>query len=128
MLYGVEHQVRPANAGRGSRGGLERLQDVEIRDPATVASVIEDVPGMLDMLVDSVAVLRTAFGPSATGIVIEPFVDPEVSFPTTRLFVRALTSLSFEDADAILERVVSDWWMENANRAEGRVTIDMEFV
>jgi hypothetical protein len=127
MLYGVEHQVRPASAGRPSRS-IERLQGVEIRNPASVGSVIEEVPGMLDMLVDAVAILRKAFGRHAKGIAIQPFIDPESTDGVVHLFVLALTPLSFAESDQILQGVVSSWWEANAARAGGRVTIDTEFV
>lgn len=122
MLYGVEHQVRP------SRSVIERLQGVEIRKPATVGPVIAEVPGMLDLLVDAVDVLRKAFGAHGSGIVIQPFEDPESTDGVVHLFVLVRTPLSFAESDQILQGVVSSWWEANAARAAGRVTIDTEFV
>jgi hypothetical protein len=93
-----------------------------------VQRAIDEISGLREMLMESAQELRSAFGAHATAIAIEPFFDLETSGAAVRLFVIAITTLSSAEADPILQRLISDWWVKNADRAQGRVTLDMEFV
>ena len=79
------------------------------------------------MLVDAVGEIRKAFGERAT-IALEPFVDPELANAQPRVFVVAVTRLSFREADEILDRVLDGWWADNQSRADYLVSLATEFV
>lgn len=100
---------------------------VELRDPDTLLEVLRGDSELADLLVDAVGQLRDAFADWAS-IAIEPFFDPELADARPRVYVLAVTHLSFQQADAILDRVLDGWWVNNQSRADYRVSLATEFV
>lgn len=103
------------------------LRGVTLRDHPTILAVFrEDTATMLATFA-AIDVLLRAFGEDSTGVVVEPFVDPECSHAPVRLFVMAQTRLGFAEADALVSKAFDEWQtLEHA--ACDRVTLGMEFV
>jgi hypothetical protein len=100
---------------------------VPTRNAELLRDVLESAPGLRELLTDVIAVLQKAFGEHGT-IVLDPAVDPEMADARPRVVVVAVTPLPFARADALLDQVIEEWWTENHDRAEGRVTLATELV
>lgn len=104
------------------------LRGVTLRDHPTLLAVFSE-PGAIDILLAALAavdVLLRAFGDDATGVVVEPFIDPERSHAPVRLFVMAQTKLGATEAYALLVQALAEW--QTLEHVACRVTLDMEFV
>jgi hypothetical protein len=100
---------------------------VELRELDALREIVDANPGMLEVLAEAIDVLKDAFGGRAS-IALEPLIDPENPEPQPRIFVIAVTSMSFEQADGILDGVLDGWWAENQNRVGHSVFFTTEFV
>jgi hypothetical protein len=100
---------------------------VAVRNAELLRDVIDSTPGLTELLTEVIAVLQRTFGEHAT-IVLEPVVDPEIADARPRVMVVAVTPLSFARADALLDQVIEEWWTENHDRAEGRVSLATELL
>jgi hypothetical protein len=109
-------------------GPLDRWQGIELRDRRRLDEIMVNVPDMPDMLREAAHELRRQFGADLERIAIQPFVDPEAIGTPPIVFVMAITKLPFEQADAILDRVLEGWWVTNHERAQGRVSLATEFI
>jgi hypothetical protein len=98
---------------------------VPTRNAELLREVLGATPGLRELLTDVIAVLQKAFGEHGT-IVLDPAVDPEMADARPRVVVVALTPLPFARADALLDQVIEEWWTENHDRAEGRVSLATE--
>lgn len=69
--------------------------------------------------------LRDAFGPQAE-IYTKLSIDPSEPKADPITFVVARASLSPAQSSAILDRLDEEWWLDQFNRAEGKVNITFE--
>jgi hypothetical protein len=97
------------------------------RNPELLRDVIDSTPGLRELLAEAIAALKKTFGEHAI-IELEPFVDPELADARPHVVVVAVTPLPFAQADALLDQVLEEWWTENHDRAEGRVSLATELV
>jgi hypothetical protein len=104
-----------------------RVATDDVSNSESLREVIDSTPGLRELLTEAIAVLQRKFGEHAT-IVLEPFVDPEIAEARPRVIVVAVTPLPFAQADALLDQVIEEWWTENHDRAEGRVSLATELV
>jgi hypothetical protein len=104
---------------------IERLV-VEVRQPDVLWGVLRGTPDLAELIVDVVHELRAGFGDRAK-IVLEPFIDPEQPNAQPRVFVIVVTRLPFQQADAILDRILDGWWADNQSRANYLVSLATEF-
>ena len=105
---------------------IERL-GVELRDPDVLRTILRGNPELTDLVLEAAGELQGAFGDRAT-IALEHYIDPEFPGAQPRVFVLAVTSLSFRDADEILDRILEGWWADNHSRADCLVSLATEFV
>ena len=66
------------------------------------------------------------FGSDALGVRLEVFVDPDGSDSSESLFMLVRTALG---ASAAVEKltIFEEWWLDNINRADNLLTVDVEF-
>jgi hypothetical protein len=124
-----ESHVSPITHAVVFRANTDAISEfgVPTRHAELLRDVIDSTPGLTELLMDVIAVLQKAFGEQGT-IVLDPAVDPEIADARLRVVVVAVTPLPFAHADAILDQVIEEWWTENHDRAEGRVSLATELV
>lgn len=102
-----------------------RRRSFEMREDAE--PFLAEHPAVVPVLYEVGDKLREIFG-AATTLVVERFVDPESSAVPDELFVRVKTTLTVEEARALLERFEEEWWLDNMQRANCLINVALEFV
>ena len=118
--------------------GLEELLDPvdrlgrhrttpSVEGRADLSAVLVGTPGLEGLIADTLTAASNAFEDRAT-YRLEPFADPEPVAPTTAVHLVLLTSLSVGEANQRMDSLDEDWWLDNAHRADGRLTVALEYV
>jgi hypothetical protein len=90
--------------------------------PSRVQALLDEHPFLIDLLPEIRGKLRGFFANSSVSLTVTR--DPD---ETDRLVVAVTTDLSPGDAISRLGEFDRTWWLENLDRAQGKVCIDVEF-
>jgi len=82
-------------------------------------------PGIRPLVVEATSVLRKIFG-TEVQFALERFDDPEATEPTTQLYLLVRAPMDLQQAMALFRQFDEQWWIENVQRAQGRLVIDLE--
>jgi len=104
----------------------EALEKLYIfRRSPEVMEFLEAHPFLVPLLVEAHDKIGEYFGPQPE-VVLEIVTDPEVD-DDRELFAFIQTGLSPEQALDKLERLDDDWWLDAADRSEGKLCLHVEF-
>jgi hypothetical protein len=95
-----------------------------LRKPEEVSEYLESYPFLAPLLIEAYGEIERCFGPST--VFLEILIDPEVA-DDRELFAFIRTNLSPDEALKRLDRLDKEWWLDAADRAEGRLCIHVEF-
>ena len=96
----------------------------DFRDKEEVTSFIRANPQLEPMLFEALEPIRTVFPESQ--LYLEVFHNPEYQ-DSNQLVINISTGLSVKEALTELDKIDRGWWGTNINRAEGKLSIDLEF-
>jgi hypothetical protein len=96
------------------------------RRPSEVKEFLEASPFLKPLLVEAYERIGNCFGPKPE-VVLEVVTDPEAD-DDRQLFAFIQTSLPSEQALDKLDRLDDDWWLDAADRSEGKLCLHVEFV
>lgn len=102
---------------------LEKLYT--FRRPMEVSEFLEARPFLVPLLVEAHDKIGEYFEPQPE-VVLEVVADPEAD-DERELFAFIQTSLLPEEALDRLERLDDDWWLDAADRGEGKLCLHVEF-
>ena len=100
---------------------------IEWRERAALKQAFSETPDLEALVCDAARELGRAFAGQAR-IAVEALIDPEEQGARAQVFVIAVTSLPFEQADELLDTVLDDWWSRNQSRADYRVSLATELL
>ena len=92
-----------------------------------VEDYLNDAPELNDITLDGIRVLSEAFTHN-TEFNIVVFIDPESQEPHKELFIEIKTSLDFDEATNLMEKVDDEWYMALPNDVHDKFNIDLVFV
>ncbi|MDZ7359927.1 MAG: hypothetical protein ONB46_04270 [candidate division KSB1 bacterium] len=95
------------------------------RRPVEVKDFLAAHPFLVQLLVEAHDKIGNYFGPQSK-VVLEVVTDPEAD-DDRRLFAFIQTSLLPEEALDRLDRLDNDWWLDAADRGEGKLCLHVEF-
>ncbi|MBI4641910.1 MAG: hypothetical protein HY731_14570 [Candidatus Tectomicrobia bacterium] len=95
------------------------------RRPEEVFRFLQTHTFLLPLLMEAYGKIVEYFGPSPD-MVLEVIADPETE-NDRELFAFIRTSLPPDEALGKLDRLDKEWWLDEADRAEGKLCIHVEF-
>lgn len=126
-------EVAVEGATSGQPGGLQPIHLAESEwlpsdsaAPTTVAQFIQENAFLAELLVEIRAKVSEMFG-AATQIRLDLLDDPEF-LGQPKLYAVILTPLAAEAALALQGRLDDDWWLDNLDRAQGKLNLCLEYV
>lgn len=126
-------EVAIEGATSGQPGGFQPIHLAESgwlpsdsAAPATVAQFIQENAFLAELLVEIRAKVSEMFG-AATQIRLDLLDDPEF-LGQPKLYAVILTPLAAEAALALQARLDDDWWLDNLDRAQGKLNLCVEYV
>ncbi len=102
---------------------FERLY--AFRRPEEVRQFLEAYPFLVALLRETRDKIGDYFGPQ-TAVTLEVVTDPE-AIDDRELFAFIQTSLPSHEALDKLERLDQEWWLDAADRSEGKLCTHVEF-
>jgi len=106
---------------------LQSLRQLYIfRRPEEVYGFLKTHPLLIPLLLEAHNKIVQYFGPSPE-VVLEVVTDPE-AMDDRELFAFIRTGLPPDEALNKLDRLDKEWWLDEADRAEGELCIDVEFL
>jgi hypothetical protein len=116
----------PAEAGaRSAPVGTALRQAFAFR--GDVQSLADDNPQLVPLLLEARQQVERVFG-SDVPMVLEVVQNPEAADASSELFAYIQTPLPVPEAREKLERLDEEWWLDALPRAEGRLSIALEYV
>lgn len=107
-----------------SQATLHELEkDYTLQQPEVIYGFLEQHPELVSLVLEASRVLETYF--PYTLKVLKVVVDPEEG--DTQLVIFVETRLAPEDALTHLDRFDDAWWLEASDRAQGLLSINLEF-
>jgi hypothetical protein len=104
---------------------IERLRKkYEFRDKEEVTSFIKANPQVEPLLFEALEPIAAVFPDSA--LALEVFHNPEYR-DADQLVINISTGLAVKEALVELDKIDRGWWGTNVNRANGKLSIDLEF-
>ncbi len=104
---------------------IERLRKkYEFRDKEEVTSFIKANPQIEPLLFEALEPIGAVFPDSP--LYLEVFHNPEYQ-DSDQLVINISTGLEVKEALEELDKIDRGWWGTNINRAEGKLSIDLEF-
>jgi hypothetical protein len=100
-------------------------KDYIIENPKEVADFIGDNLFLLQLLEEIPTKIRTHFGKEQE-LILQFFADPE-DVNWHRLLVSVQTK-SAKDSRPKLDKFDEDWWIDNEERSDSKILINLEFV
>ena len=126
-------EVAVEGASSGQPGGFQPTRLVESGGraldsaaPTTVAQFIQENAFLAELLVEIRAKVSEVFG-AATQVRLDLLDDPEF-LGQPKLYAVILTPLAAEVALALQARLDDDWWLDNLERAQGKLNLCLEYV
>ncbi len=104
-------------------GGLRRRY--EFKDDAAVEGYLKENPSLRNLLIEAHNKIQEYFG-SNTPVAFDVLKEPDAK-GSGRLFVLILTTLRPKEAVSSLDALDKDWWLAALTKAEGKVTIDVDY-
>jgi hypothetical protein len=101
-------------------------KDYIIKKPKDVGEFVSENLYLLDLLEEIPLKLKKFFGENQE-LSLEFFLDPE-DVNWHRLQVKIQTELSVNEAMAKLNNFDEEWWIDNEERSNSKVTIRLEYV
>ncbi len=95
------------------------------RNPAEVFSFLQTHPFLTPLLLEAYPQIEERFGPNPE-VVLEVITDPEAA-DDQELFAFIRTDLAPEEALEKLHQLDENWWLDEADRANGKLCIHVEF-
>lgn len=95
------------------------------RRPEEVLSFLHAYPFLVPLLVEAYSKITDYFEASPE-VVLEVITDPEAA-NDHELFAFIRTSLPPDEAMSRLDQLDKEWWLDVADRAEGKLCIHIEF-
>lgn len=119
------HQEKLASSSSAVSLQIERLRKrYEFRDKDEIAGFIEANPQIETLLFEALEPITTVFPTSQ--LFLEVYHNPEYQ-DSNQLIINIATELSVKEALKELDKIDRGWWGSNINRAEGKLSIDLEF-
>jgi len=104
---------------------IERLRKkYEFRDKEEVTSFIKTNPQLEPLLFEALEPIAAVFPDSSLSL--EVFHNAEYQ-DSDQLVINISTRLDVKEALGELDKIDRGWWGNNVNRAEGKLSIDLEF-
>lgn len=94
-------------------------------DVAELAKVLASEPALGGLIAEALSHARSVFGDTAA-LHVEPFVDPEVTDPSVRIYLVVRTTFEYQAAISCMDQL-EDWWLHHIHRASGLLSITLEF-
>jgi ribosomal protein S10 len=134
----VEARMRGASplAWRSSSASIRRApesvvrglrQVFVLRGHSEVERIAEANPQLVSLLLEAHQRIAGIFGPDAP-LILQAVSNPDAPAVLPELFLYIQTQLSVREAKAKLEKLDDDWWLDSLPRADGRLTIALEYV
>jgi hypothetical protein len=95
------------------------------RRPEEVSGFLRAHPFLIPLLLEAHSKIVQCFGPSPE-VVLEVVTDPE-AMDDRELFAFIRSSLPPDEALGKLDKLDKEWWLDEADRAEGNLCIHLEF-
>lgn len=102
------------------------LNEYEVRDVERVADFLLKSPFLVDLLLEIPAQIRRIFGKEQK-LILSFWLDPE---DPTWHHVQVLVPTKFKAGKSVelMDKFDWEWWLDNMNRAESKLTISTEYV
>lgn len=119
---------------KNSQGFLEGIQsfvrayldEYEVREIERVTDFLFKNPSLVDLLLEIPAQIRKYFGKKQK-LVLSFWLDPED--PTWHhVQVLVPTKLSAEESGELMDKFDWNWWLDNLERADSKLSISTEFI
>jgi len=103
--------------------GLSRLYS--FRNPTEVVNFLQTHSLLVPLLLEAYPRIEEHFGPNPE-VVLEVVTDPEAA-DDQELFAFIRTDLAPDEALEKLHQLDQNWWLDEADRANGKLCIHVEF-
>lgn len=116
----------PAKVFQPSARKIDLVLDLyKASDYIEVTEYLQTYPFLVDLLIELHEKAQQYFG-SNTQVALRVVTDPEAQ-DYRELFAVIQTSLPRERARAALHRLDDDWWLDEIDRAQCKLTVDVEY-
>jgi hypothetical protein len=111
---------------RSDSAGLELEERYGFRVPGDVRRFLQTYPHLTGFLLEAFPYLEKHFG-SSPHVELEVIRDPEIG-RTGELIASILTPLSVDDAQARLDGLDDEWFLDELDRVDGLFNFSLEFI
>lgn len=105
---------------------LDRIWDGGMRDRNSVEGIVKNRPFLLEVLKEAYTEIRSRF--NSESVILESIDWLEDQPEEGKLIIAIQTKLSVDEARAALKDFDTNWWLPNIRKAEGYLSILLEYI